>query len=127
MRKESMTIKGSIALGDVAARAIHVDVACLRCDRRGRYQLERLVANHGADFPMTNLGAELANCPRRAAPTHPERCEVFFPNLRAIMDDPASETDARRSPHLRAKELYGLASRVVTVLLLQCAPTLENT
>lgn len=47
---------GSMDLGDVAARASHIDVACSRCDRKGRYQLARLVHTLGADFPMTDLG-----------------------------------------------------------------------
>jgi hypothetical protein len=79
-----MRRKGSVALGDVAARATHLDVACSRCERRGRYQLARLVQSYGRDFSMTDLGAELADCPRRNAPAH-ERCDVFFPGLPALM------------------------------------------
>jgi hypothetical protein len=55
----------SIDLGDVAAGASHIYVACSHCDRRGRYKLPRLVHTLGADFSMTDLGAELANCPHR--------------------------------------------------------------
>lgn len=76
---------GSVALGDVAARASHIEVACSRCDRRGRYLLARLVQTYGPDFPMTNLGGELANCPRRSATAHHERCDVFFPGLGKLM------------------------------------------
>jgi hypothetical protein len=80
-----MAANGSISVGDVAARASHLDVACSRCDRRGRYRLARLVEQFGADFPMTDLGAELANCPRRSATAQGERCDVHFPGLIAIM------------------------------------------
>ncbi|BDC38939.1 hypothetical protein PTKU15_22360 [Paraburkholderia terrae] len=76
---------GSVALADVAARAKHLDVACTRCSRRGRYQLARLVEQFGADFPMTDLGAELANCPNRNVTAHGARCDVFFPDLVAIL------------------------------------------
>ncbi|MBA9902269.1 MULTISPECIES: hypothetical protein [Burkholderiaceae] len=78
---------GSIDLGDVAARASHIDVACSRCERKGRYQLARLVDALGADFPMTNLGAELANCPHRKDAAHNKRCDVYFPGLRKLMSD----------------------------------------
>lgn len=78
---------GSIDLGDVAARASHIEVACSRCERKGRYQLARLVHTLGADFPMTNLGAELAPCPHRAEVAHNKRCDVYFPGLRALMSD----------------------------------------
>ncbi|CAE6858819.1 hypothetical protein R75471_00056 [Paraburkholderia domus] len=80
-----MGANGSVALGEVAARASHIDVACSRCDRRGRYQLVRLVDALGPDAPMTDLGAELANCPRRGTGAHNERCDVFFPGLVKIL------------------------------------------
>lgn len=76
---------GSVALGDVAAKASHLDIACTRCDRRGRYGLARLVAQLGPDFAMTDLGAELTDCPRRKEASHGARCDVYFPNLGAIM------------------------------------------
>jgi hypothetical protein len=76
---------GAVALGDVAARAKTLDVACTRCDRRGQYQLERLVARLGPDFPMTDLAGELADCPRRASPSWSERCDVYFPGLAKLM------------------------------------------
>lgn len=83
---------GAIALGDVAARASHIEVACSRCERRGRYQVAKLVETLGPEFPMTDLGAELASCPHRGASAHHERCDVFFPGLRKLMygDDPAA-------------------------------------
>ena len=80
-----MKTTGSVARGEVAARASHLDIACSRCDRRGRYRLVRLVDQFGGDFPMTDLGAELANCPDRNAASHGERCDVFFPALIAIL------------------------------------------
>lgn len=77
---------GAVALGEVAAKATHLDIACSRCERRGRYALARLVASHGPDFAMTDLGNELANCPHRNATSHGERCDVYFPGLAAIMN-----------------------------------------
>lgn len=81
---------GAVPLGEVAARASHINVACSRCDRNGRYKLARLVAQFGPDFPMTDLGAELAQCPRRNAPGHHERCDVYFPGLAKLMSDDAA-------------------------------------
>lgn len=79
--------KGSVSLGEVAARASHISIACSRCDRKGRYRASRLVAEYGADFAMTDLGAELAVCPRRAAAAQHERCDVYFPGLGRLMSD----------------------------------------
>jgi hypothetical protein len=84
-----MRTPGSVAPGDVAARATRIDVACSRCERRGRYPLARLVNTHGPDFAMTDLGAELANCTRRMH-RHHERCDVFFRCLAVLMSN--SET-----------------------------------
>lgn len=77
---------GSVALGEVAQRASHIELACTRCDRKGRYRLARLVEALGPGFHVTDLGAELASCPRREASSHGERCDVFFPNLLRILE-----------------------------------------
>jgi hypothetical protein len=77
---------GSIPLGQVAARAAMLDVACSRCTRRGRLRLADLVAKLGPDFPMTQLGAEVgADCSRRRDPGPGHRCDVYYPQLREIM------------------------------------------
>jgi len=76
---------GSILLGELAARASHIGIECSRCDRKGRYRIAKLVARLGEHFPMTDLGAELADCPRRSATAHHEQCDVFFPKLPQIM------------------------------------------
>ncbi|BBP99064.1 hypothetical protein BSFA1_41930 [Burkholderia sp. SFA1] len=76
---------GSVLLGELAARASHIDIACSRCDRKGRYRVAKLVARLGEDVAMTDLGAELADCPRRSAAAHNDRCDVFFPRLPQIM------------------------------------------
>lgn len=78
---------GSVALQDVAERTTELEVACSRCERRGKYATARLVAKFGPDFPMTELGAVLANCPRKNAPVY-ERCDVYFPHLAELMNPP---------------------------------------
>jgi hypothetical protein len=77
---------GSVSLREVAARATHIEIACTRCERRGRYRLSKLVASLGGDFPMTDLGGEITDCPKRYAAVT-ERCDVYYPGLRKIMED----------------------------------------
>jgi hypothetical protein len=84
---------GSVSLGAVAARATHIEVACSRCDRRGKYLLARLVDALGPEFPVTDLGAELASCPRREVASAGERCDVYFPNLVKIMEGDQGTTE----------------------------------
>ncbi len=87
---------GSVILGEVAARASHIEIACSRCERKGRYRVAKLVARLGADFSITDLGAELADCPRRSAAVNHERCDVYFPRLPNIMsvDEQKSAAEA---------------------------------
>jgi hypothetical protein len=64
--------KGSVAVAGVAAHATHLNKECSRCERRGRFLLARLIALYGEDFPMTDLGAEIAACFGRFAPIRAE-------------------------------------------------------
>jgi hypothetical protein len=53
-------IGGSITLGDVAQRTAVLNIACSRCDRAGRYNLDALIERHGADFAIPLLLRELS-------------------------------------------------------------------
>ncbi|MGF6996832.1 hypothetical protein P3T25_005207 [Paraburkholderia sp. GAS32] len=77
--------KGCVTLGQVAARASHLDVACTRCERRGRYSLSKLVASHGEDFPLPDLAARISDCPKKDASVW-ERCDVYYPGLRTMKE-----------------------------------------
>ncbi|MBB5414136.1 hypothetical protein HDG42_000160 [Paraburkholderia sp. JPY171] len=85
---------GSVSLDEVATRTTHIELACTRCDRHGRYRVDGLIQQFGPDFAMPDLSGELASCPNRLASNPSMRCDVFFPRLGAIMrgDAPQSET-----------------------------------
>jgi len=69
-------------LGEIAARTAMLEVACSRCERRGRYRLDTLIARHGADAPVRVIVPELtADCPQRDSVVLMERCDVLFPEL----------------------------------------------
>lgn len=80
---------GSVTLGQVAELTSHVEVACSRCERRGRYRLSKLVTSLGEDFAMTDLALQLVDCPRMNEPVH-KGCDVYFPGLAQIMNGDAS-------------------------------------
>ncbi len=73
---------GSITLGDVAVHTPVLVVACTRCDRTGRYNLETLIARHGEDFGIPDLLRRLSkDCPKRKSITVYDLCGVHCPEL----------------------------------------------
>jgi hypothetical protein len=80
--KAAALILGSITLADVALRTTVLTVACTRCDRTGRYDVDTLVARHGpaSGIPML-LGALSADCPRRLSVL----CGVHCPDLAGLL------------------------------------------
>ena len=58
------------------------EVVCRKCNRRGVLSAARLVGEHGARFPMTELRRVLAgNCERFKAAKHHDPCGCHFPEL----------------------------------------------
>jgi hypothetical protein len=55
-----------ITLGDVAARIDTLEIRCGRCDRHGRLNVARLLAEHGPDAKMRDvMRAQVGDCPKR--------------------------------------------------------------
>jgi hypothetical protein len=76
--------RGSVTLGDLAGKIAMLEIACSRCERRGRLQMDRLIERHG-DTELPELGCVLAgDCPRAEAASISDRCDVFFPKLGAF-------------------------------------------
>jgi hypothetical protein len=77
--------RGSVTLGDLVDRIAMLEVACSRCKRHGRLQVDRLLAQYG-DMELPELGRVLAgDCPKDAAFSISDRCDVFFPKLGAFL------------------------------------------
>jgi hypothetical protein len=63
-----------------------LDVACNRCDRRGRLNTSRLLAEYGPDLPMPDLRRIIAaDCPRMIAGSVHDVCGVHFPGLLQLL------------------------------------------
>jgi hypothetical protein len=73
----------AVTLGDLAGRGITMlEIACRRCDRRGRLSVARLIEQHG-DMRLPELRYILAgDCSHAEAVSISERCNVYFPQLR---------------------------------------------
>jgi len=80
-----MPRSGAWLLSDVAAAGQRqLDVACRKCDRRGRLSVARLLAEHGPDMSLPDLREHVAvGCPRlKAGVSISDMCGVLFPTLR---------------------------------------------
>jgi hypothetical protein len=61
-----MATSGSISLSEVSEHTAVLRVACNRCERAGRYNLDTLIARHGAAFGIPELLRLLFDdCPKR--------------------------------------------------------------
>src|SRR5207237_3510553 len=59
-----MSARGSSTLGELQGKLTMLEVACHRCERRGRVSLARLIEEHGADMGLPDLWESLAgDCP----------------------------------------------------------------
>jgi hypothetical protein len=70
---------GSLVLSDV--RLPTLAIACAPCGRRGHYNVERLIAEHG-DAKLTDLLVTLADCPKARSVSVHDRCKAVYEGLR---------------------------------------------
>jgi hypothetical protein len=66
---------GSLILSDVHAPTLAI--VCEPCGRRGRYDVERLMAEHG-DAKLTDLLETLADCPKARSISAHDRCKAVY-------------------------------------------------
>jgi len=89
-----------------------LEIACNRCDRRGRLHTERLLAEHGPGLPMLALRRIVAaDCPRMQADKIHDICGVHFPGLLTALriTAPASKTTPRADYRLAFGKQEGFA------------------
>ncbi len=81
-----MPKNGAFILADVAAAGvIQMDVVCLKCLRRGRVSVARLMVEHGPDMPLPGLPKLIAaGCPRVARDAIYDQCGARLENLEAL-------------------------------------------
>jgi hypothetical protein len=71
---------GSLTLSDVQGPTLAV--VCEPCGRRGRFDVGKLIEQHGADAKLTDLLAVLAdNCPKARSISAHDRCKAVYEGL----------------------------------------------
>jgi hypothetical protein len=68
--------RDAITLADV--REPMIEIVCQPCGRRGSYNVERLIAAHGADIKLPELLTRLANCEKARAFSVYDRCKARY-------------------------------------------------
>jgi hypothetical protein len=74
----AMPRDGSLTLSDV--REPTFTTVCEPCGRRGRYNVERLMAEHG-DAKLTDLLVTLADCAKARSVSVRARCKAVYAAL----------------------------------------------
>lgn len=69
---------GSLTLSEVHGPTLAI--VCEECGRRGRYNVERLIAAHG-DAKLIDLLATLANCRKARSFSINDRCKAVYEGL----------------------------------------------
>ena len=76
-----------ITLGQVSTRLSVLEVACLRCERRGRLNTLQLMSELNPGLRIPELREIVAgDCPRMVADNINDRCGVYFPGLLKAFD-----------------------------------------
>jgi hypothetical protein len=84
----------AITLGDAAAKFTLLEIACRRCERRGRLRIDKLIEQHGADIGLPELGDVLrGDCPQREAAAASERCSLYYPQLLRLWEQTGKSLD----------------------------------
>lgn len=66
--------RDAITLADV--REPTLTIVCEPCGRRGRCNVQRLIAKYGADMGLPELRTVLADCPKSRSFSVYDRCKV---------------------------------------------------
>jgi hypothetical protein len=82
----------SITLGEVAARTDILDIRCGRCERHGRLNVARLLAQHGPETPIAEvMRAQIGDCPKRDDAQIQNRCDPYSPDLVRLFRSPETQ------------------------------------
>lgn len=75
-RTIAMPRDGAMILSHV--RDPMLTIVCKPCGRRGRYNVERLIAKHGVDVRLPELLTILANCQKARLFSICDRCKAVY-------------------------------------------------
>ena len=79
--KPATVSQGIVMLGQIADRLPMLNVACNRCDRRGRLRMDCLIAEYGPNLPLPELRRIIvADCIRMQEAKMHDVCGILSAN-----------------------------------------------
>jgi hypothetical protein len=105
----------SITLGEVAQRTEVLDIRCGRCERHGRLNVARLLAEHGPHAPIAAvMRTQVVDCPKRDDAQIQNRCDPYCLDLVPLFQKPEPSWRASHPTASRCT-IFGQLERVVTI------------
>ena len=72
----------SMTFGDLIGQLEHLEIACPKSDRLGRYSVRRLAMQYGRDGKLTDwINRMTKDCPRKQSPGLADACGARCPDL----------------------------------------------
>jgi hypothetical protein len=73
---------GALIFSDLTGKLEVLRVSCDKCSRSGRYQVQRLINDHGRDGKIVDwLDQITADCPKKTTRSWSNRCGAKCPDL----------------------------------------------
>jgi hypothetical protein len=77
---------GAIIFGDLIGKLDVLRVTCNKCERAGRYRLDRLIKECGREVKITDWLDEItADCPKKSAHNWNDQCAARCPDLPRVL------------------------------------------
>ena len=75
-----------LTFGDLDGKLDVLRIEGTRCQRKGRYNVDKLIAKHGRRGNMSKWVSDLkSDCPKRDAHQMQERCDLICPDLPKVL------------------------------------------
>ena len=75
-----------VVFGDIEGKLDVLRVECTRCQRKGRYNVRKLIERYGRKGHMMNWREQLSSdCPQRYAPQLHDHCDLICPDLPKVL------------------------------------------
>jgi hypothetical protein len=81
-----MPREGAITLRDIVGKLTMLRVDCTKCDRKGQYRVDKLIARYGLAAKLFDFSDDITkDCPRKIANNFNDLCGARCPDLSKVV------------------------------------------